>query len=137
MSVKTIAINTDWGQDSTSVTKSNPSGRIRLTEQPTFSSHRSGWAYAISSIAELHNDDGVNFYGFVENEFAWRKDEELAKGNIPFKNKWVGFLHNPVNGPWWFGPRTHLYHIYILMSSEKAYTNAGAYFVYRTITLTL
>lgn len=107
MSVKTIAINTDWGQDSTSVTKSNPSGKIKLTEQPTFSSHRSGWAYAISSIAELHNDEGVNFYGFVENEFAWRKDEELAKGNIPFKDKWIGFLHNPVGGPWWFGPKTH------------------------------
>ena len=63
----------DWGQDSTSYTLENPDGKIRLTEQPTFSTHRSGWAYAIDAISPLHNSGGVDFYGFLENEFYWQR----------------------------------------------------------------
>ena len=91
----------DWGQDSTSYTSENPDGKIRLTEQPTFSTHRSGWAYAIDAIAPLHNSSGVDFYGFLENEFYWQKE----KTPLPFTKPWTGFLHNPQNYPWWFGPK--------------------------------
>ena len=55
----------DWGQDSTSYIYSNPSGKIKLTKQPTFSTHRSGWAYAIDALSSLHNPSGVNFFGFL------------------------------------------------------------------------
>lgn len=96
--IKTV---NDWGQDSTSYTYSNPHGKIRLTQQPTFSTHRSGWAYAIDSLSSLHNPSGVSFYGFLENEFYWQKD----KTTLPFQHPWVGFLHNPQNYPWWFGPK--------------------------------
>ena len=91
----------DWGQDSTSYTYSNPEGKIRLTEQPTFSTHRSGWAYAVGALAPIHNSSGVDFYGFLENEFYWQKDNTP----LPLAKPWVGFLHNPQNYPWWFGPK--------------------------------
>jgi hypothetical protein len=107
MNLEVKSVNKDWGQDSTSVIDSNHLGKIKLTEQPTFSSHRSGWAYAISSIASLHNQNGVEFYGFLENEFAWRNGESLDNGTIPITKDWVGFLHNPQKAPWWFGPKTH------------------------------
>ena len=82
----------DWGQENTSFTQSNASGKIRLTNQPTFSSHRSGWNYAIHSISSLHNENGVDFYGFLENEFSWFKKGNIENGTIPIKNDWVGFF---------------------------------------------
>ena len=91
----------DWGQDSTSYIYENPKGKIKLTEQPTFSTHRSGWAYAINALSSIHNSAGVNFYGFLENEFYWQKQNTI----LPFQNSWVGFHHNPQNYPWWFGPK--------------------------------
>tara|TARA_Y100000592_G_scaffold100357_1_gene180101 strand:- start:1048 stop:2118 length:1071 start_codon:yes stop_codon:yes gene_type:complete len=96
----------DWGQHSTTFINDNPNGKIRLTEQPTFTTHRSGWNYAIHSIASLHNNNGVDFYGFLENEFCWNYEEYKKKGLIPFKKPWVGFLHNPQNQRWWFGTQT-------------------------------
>ena len=40
----------DWGQHSTTFINDNPNGTIRLSEQPTFTTHRSGWNYAIHSL---------------------------------------------------------------------------------------
>ena len=96
----------EWGQESTSFTESHSSGKIRLTDQPTFSSHRSGWNYAIHSLSKLHNEDGVSFYGFLENEFSWFKKGNIEKGVIPIRKEWVGFFHNPQSPPWWFSPKT-------------------------------
>ncbi len=96
----------DWGQENTSFTQSNSNGKIRLTNQPTFSSHRSGWNYAIHSISSLHNKNGVDFYGFLENEFSWFKSGNIENGTIPIKNDWIGFFHNPQSPPWWFSPST-------------------------------
>lgn len=106
MSEYTSKLVNDWGQHSTTFITDNPDGKIRLTEQPTFTTHRSGWNYAIHSIAPLNNTNGIDFYGFLENEFSWRFDECKAKGIVPFNKPWVGFLHNPQNQRWWFGTQT-------------------------------
>ena len=93
----------EWGQESTTVLEENPNGKIKLTEQPTFTTHRSGWNYAMMSLAPLHNSEGIEFYGFLENEFSWRNQECIEKKIIPFTNPWIGFFHNPQSYPWWFG----------------------------------
>ena len=96
----------EWGQEKTSFTESNSEGKIKLLNQPTFTSHRSGWNYAIHSISKLHNKKGINFYGFLENEFSWFKRQNIEDKTIPIKEDWTGFFHNPQNPPWWFSPNT-------------------------------
>lgn len=105
--------------------KSNPKGKINLNNQKRFQCHRSGWDFALKALEPLHNQNGILFDGFIENNFAWKhwKDEisppivlekmrlegtyeHLAtsseKGITPYKEPWVGFVHNPPNMPKWF-----------------------------------
>jgi len=83
--------------------KSNPNGKIQLTNQTIISSHRSGWTYATNSLNSLHNEKGALFDGFLEKNFSWHYDENITKKiHIPYKTPWVGFFHNPQNVPVWF-----------------------------------
>jgi len=77
-------------------------GKINLGSQPVFSSHRSGWQYAIDALAPLHNENGVLFDGFLEKNFAWHYDENVSRKIIPYEENWVGFFHNPPFSPEWF-----------------------------------
>ena len=89
----------EWGTDKTSfkTKSSNSSSKINLGTQITFNSHRSGWAYCIEALAPLHNDKGILFDGFIENNFGW----EGGEGKV-YDEPWVGFVHNPPNQPkWW------------------------------------
>ena len=89
----------EWGTDKQdfSKEKSNSNAKINLGTQITFNSHRSGWAYCIEALAPLHNDKGILFDGFIENNFSW----EGGEGKV-YDEPWVGFVHNPPNQPkWW------------------------------------
>jgi hypothetical protein len=102
-----------------------PNGKLNLRGQKTFDCHRSGWNLVLDALRPLHNSRGVLFDGFIENNFAWRhwNDEirplhvllqlkqdglfdELAtsaeRGVTPYREPWVGILHNPPNMPKWF-----------------------------------
>lgn len=106
----------------------NPGGKLNLAEAVTITSHRGGWAYAMAALRPLHNRRGVLFDGFIENNFAWRQRvetprpahvlermrlegvfEELAtaeeQGIIPYRQPWVGVVHNPPGMPAWFHPQ--------------------------------
>lgn len=86
--------------------------RLNLQNQHTFSGlHRSGWEYALQSINELHDENGILFDGNVEKNFSWYYDSEIGEdgiqsmekmGILPYKRRWVGFIHNPQNAPDWF-----------------------------------
>ena len=81
----------------------NLSGKINLNlDQTSFYSHRSGWNYVIKNLFEFNNENGVLFDGFLENAFSWRKSEYVKNDIIPYKQPWVGVLHNPPNMPLWF-----------------------------------
>ncbi len=70
--------------------------------QPDFSSeHRSGWSFALKSLAELNQKKGVIVDTFVERTFSWHLKEEATNGRIPFRKPWIGFLHNPPRVPQW------------------------------------
>ena len=77
-------------------------GKIDLGSQSIFSSHRSGWGYAIDALGSLHNPRGVLFDGFLEKNFAWLYKNNVSTGRIPYTRPWVGFFHNPMNVPDWF-----------------------------------
>lgn len=104
---------------------SSPDGRIKFREHSQLNSHRSGWRDAMRTLEQLHNSDGVLFDGFLEDLFAWQHRQESVrplhellelqrqgsfdhlatseeKGLIPFREPWIGFLHNPPRMPAWF-----------------------------------
>ncbi|MFO1429883.1 MAG: tetratricopeptide repeat protein [Candidatus Competibacteraceae bacterium] len=104
---------------------SNPAGRLRFTSLYERTHHRSGWRYAVEALYSLHNPEGVRFEGFLEDPFAWqhpragiRPGPELLvalrspsyetritseeRHIVPFREPWVGFLHNPPHMPPWF-----------------------------------
>jgi len=106
----------------------SPHGKLNLAETVVITSHRGGWAYAMEALRPLHKGDGVLFDGFIENNFAWRQRvetprpphvlermrlegvfEDLAtaeeQGILPYRQPWVGVVHNPPGMPAWFHPQ--------------------------------
>ena len=92
----------DYGEMSIRIKTNTNVGKINLGVQTSFYSHRSGWDYVIRNMGEFNNPNGVFFDGFIENAFSWRKNQYLEKNIIPYKDPWIGFLHNPPNMPLWF-----------------------------------
>jgi hypothetical protein len=105
--------------------ENNPGGRLRFARRYERTHHRSGWRYAVNALQALHSQEGVLFWDFLEEPFAWqhlrsgkRSGPELLKtlrsGDyessltaeerriVPFREPWTGFLHNPPNMPAWF-----------------------------------
>jgi hypothetical protein len=72
---------------------------IDPTRQPSFTSHRSGWAYALQALQPLHNRTGVLFDSFVERTFCWEEKAERANKRIPYSEAWIGVIHNPPRVP--------------------------------------
>lgn len=106
----------------------HPGGRLRFSGRWERTHHRSGWRYAMEALYPLHHRDGVRFEGFLEDPFAWqhpragvRPGPELLAalrnptyegrfsaeelGVLPYREPWVGFLHNPPRMPDWFHPQ--------------------------------
>lgn len=99
-------------KDTVKIFPSKSTGKINLHNQTTLSGlHRSGWKFAIESLNELHNEKGILFDGFIEDNFSWRYDFTIGEkgiqpieynGILPYKQKWVGIIHNPPYLPDWF-----------------------------------
>ncbi len=70
--------------------------------------HRSGWPYAIGSLASLHAERGVILDGFIEKKFAWGRDPgDRYNCPAPYYQPWIGILHNPPYIPDWFNLNPH------------------------------
>ena len=74
---------------------------IDPSRQPDFSFHRSGWAFALDALKPLHSRQGLLFDSFIERTFCWREQSERRRGLIPYREPWVGVLHNPPGVPEW------------------------------------
>jgi len=92
----------DYGEMGIRIKSHNDSGKINLGLQTSFYSHRSGWDYVVHNLSEFNNPNGIYFDGFIENAFSWRKNQYIDDGTLPYKENWIGFLHNPPNMPLWF-----------------------------------
>lgn len=60
--------------------------------------HRSGWAFALEQLRELHASDGIYFDDFVEKKFS-RAGRASARHALPYAEPWVGIMHNPPESP--------------------------------------
>lgn len=75
-------------------------GKLNMNHQPLFYSHRSGWAFAMDSIMGCHHGASkVRFHGFLEHQFIWRYQVLVGTGELPLREDWVGFIHNPYDFP--------------------------------------
>lgn len=73
-----------------------PEPKLDLGVQWRPETHRSGWPYALDSLAGLHTPGGVLLEGFVEKKFAWGRDPgDLRNDPRPHTRPWIGFWHNP------------------------------------------
>ncbi len=75
--------------------------KLRLLDHNVRPEHRSGWKYAIESLAPLTCAGGVLTDTFLEASFAWHVGPMLSRGELPYRQPWLGFLHNPVGIPEW------------------------------------
>ena len=68
-----------------------------------FDSHRSGWKYAISKlISDHHSWNGIVVDDFIERSHSWQYADFESRGIIPYREDWIGFLHNPFLIPDYF-----------------------------------
>ena len=91
---------------------SKSGGKINLSEQLIFTTQRTGWKYALQSLSELHSSSGIKFDGYVENNFGWRIDEAAERGEIPYREPWIGIAHHPQDMPEFFDYRTSPQHVF-------------------------
>lgn len=113
-----------WGLCHSKIIGSNPNGKINIDKNLSVYTHRSGWDFVLNNLIKYHNDNGVGFYGFLEDVFIWSKDYFVKENAIPFKKDWIGFLHNPPNIPaWWSSTSASFFsiinNIYFKKSLEK------------------
>ncbi len=81
---------------------SHEDGKINLHGQTSFNHHRSGWGYTLFLLSQFHRADATVFDGWIEKNFAWQKEEYSQMRLIPYREPWVGVMHNPPNTPSWF-----------------------------------
>jgi len=103
----------------------HPEGKLKFRTRYDRRHHRSGWRDAVEALHPLHNAAGVLFDDFLEDPFAWQHPRSGARGGpellhalrrrtyecrltseelhvVPFREPWVGVLHNPPGMPRWF-----------------------------------
>lgn len=60
--------------------------------------HRSGWQYVIDHFMNFHDDNSnIIFDAYLDRTFHWANDCFEITNKIPFKQKWIGFIHHTFN----------------------------------------
>lgn len=77
----------------------NRHGKINLSNQCVFGSHRHGWQYAIEALYPEHNPKGILLEGVIDQAFHRHLSHDVV-----YQKPWIGFLHNPPTMPSWFPP---------------------------------
>src|SRR6266550_9341366 len=86
----------------------HPPRFINVNNQWLNTHHRSSWPYVIKSLLPLHSESGVLFDGFLEKKFAWGHDPGDRYNEFsPYREPWIGVLHNPPDIPPWFNLNQH------------------------------
>ena len=101
---KIEGINKIEGLKLTRVKYSHDDGKINLHGQTSFNHHRSGWGYTLGLLSQFHRADATVFDGWIEKNFAWQRKEYSEMRLIPYREPWIGVMHNPPNTPTWASP---------------------------------
>ena len=69
-----------------------------ITQERLVGLHYSGWNYVINGMnMKLDNPNGIMLNGFIDKTFHWEYDFNSKVGIIPYKEKWIGFLHHALD----------------------------------------
>jgi hypothetical protein len=77
-----------------------PAG-LKMIGVHTIDTHRYGWKVAMKALSVIAHPDGILFDGFVEDTFLWHASKSREVGMIPYREPWIGFIHNPPGVPNW------------------------------------
>ena len=75
--------------------------KLRISEKIVRDEHRSGWAYALEALEPLCTPHGILLDTFIEANFGWDLEKAQRQGIVPYREPWVGFVHNPPGIPDW------------------------------------
>jgi hypothetical protein len=79
------------------------SAKFIMTERVVYAHHRSGWAYATAALEPLVtvNGKGILLDTLIEMNFWKRLAQARRNKVVPYRQPWVGFIHNPPGIPRW------------------------------------
>ncbi len=103
--------------------------KLNIKNQVRYAEHRSGWGFALDSLAPLHKDAGLFFRGYLEQDFSWQRKKAITRNTIPYKHDWCGFLHGAILHPKWFSETTSLSSIATLPEFRKSLPSCKGIFV--------
>jgi len=75
--------------------------KLKIEEKIVRAEHRSGWAYALAALEPLCSPQGILLDTFIEANFGWNLKQAQAEGVVPYREPWIGFVHNPPGIPKW------------------------------------
>lgn len=78
---------------------------LNLSRSSGFAHHRAGWGFCLNHMKSIHSDSGLLCDDFIERSFSWNISQYYTGNNfyqLPYKQPWIGFFHNPPNVPEWF-----------------------------------
>lgn len=91
-------LNNEKSKEYTNHLLSNPRGLFNLgyIDQNDYSgSHRSGWQYVYNNIKQFHNESSDLLLDlYVDRTFHWNAEVNNLLGIIPYRKKWMGFVHH-------------------------------------------
>ena len=78
------------------ISNNNGLFNINIFDQNDYSnSHRFGWQYVYKNIKYLHNKDSELLLDlYIDRTFHWKNEIFKNIGIIPYKQKWIGFIHH-------------------------------------------
>ena len=74
---------------------------LKMIGAHTISTHRYGWSVAVKAASVLADPNGVIFDGFIESTFLYHSKETFLAKMVPYREPWIGFVHNPPGVPHW------------------------------------
>lgn len=79
-------------------TRYRPKFNLDYMKQDSFRGlHRSGWQFAIDSLAPLSGRCGALLDTYCDRTFGWASGVLQRSGVLPYTTSWVGFLHHTFN----------------------------------------
>lgn len=89
--------------------------KLNLSKCEGFTTHRSGWSYAIKSLMPFHSESGIFFDDFVERKFIWNR-----KNKTYYDFPWIGVIHVPKHDRGEFDRRNSFDFLYSQPNFQKS-----------------
>ena len=96
--------------------------KLRLERHIRYCHQRSGWAYALRSIARLTHESpsAILLDAVIERNFGKLLELALSEGRIPYRRPWTGFIHVPPEVPEWLEYRKSPSHYFQLAEWQES-----------------